>query len=361
MNCIVDAESVPKILLVLAGDSDTLETIHQAIENNTPIIVVKNSGGVADILAYAYLNAEEMEIEETDPAGKKHNKICRYLEESVKQTVADMIKEEFGENDTVMQRKCACVIDYELISVYDMEGPGSVKDIDIFQVLTKGNTYQVKDQLKLALCWNRIDVARSVIINNGNKLPTKELYQVMISAILQNRVDFVKLFIHNGMDLRTDLTDQEIQRYEFIRIDKNVQFLFIWSILMKYQDMAKLCWTEGKLLLCLLCPFLAHNLLDFTERHVSSEKNNTSEDWTTKKLSVVFGRAYYFFNAPVIIFLNNLCSYLVFLSLYTYILVFSFDTQVSLEEIILIVWVFAFATEEVRQVKLTVRTTLHYG
>ncbi|XP_052805222.1 transient receptor potential cation channel subfamily M member-like 2 isoform X2 [Mya arenaria] len=488
-NSRTDAESVPKILLVLAGDSDTLETIHQAIENNTPIIVVKNSGGVADILAYAYLNAEEMEIEETDPAGKKHNKICRYLEESVKQTVADMIKEEFGENDTVMQRKCACVIDYELISVYDMEGPGSVKDIDIFQVLTKGNTYQVKDQLKLALCWNRIDVARSVIINNGNKLPTKELYQVMISAILQNRVDFVKLFIHNGMDLRTDLTDQEIQRlyktvrvrgnhgvsvihdvipdtyeigYEFIRIDKNVQFLFIWSILMMYQDMAKLCWAEGKdaiamalvgnkmfksmlsetrdkerikeiqacikewtclangvlselystderktedllvqrqinwgnescmsiavqadntdfitqaacqsllnriwngrlakdnsrwrLLLCLLCPFLAHNLLDFTERHVSSEKNNTSEDWTTKKLSVVFGRAYYFFNAPVIIFLNNLCSYLVFLSLYTYILVFSFDTQVSLEEIILIVWVFAFATEEVRQMVST--------
>ncbi|WAR05148.1 TRPM8-like protein [Mya arenaria] len=443
-NSRTDAESVPKILLVLAGDSDTLETIHQAIENNTPIIVVKNSGGVADILAYAYLNAEEMEIEETDPAGKKHNKICRYLEESVKQTVADMIKEEFGENDTVMQRKCACVIDYELISVYDMEGPGSVKDIDIFQVLTKGNTYQVKDQLKLALCWNRIDVARSVIINNGNKLP-------------------VRVRGNHGVSVIHDVIPDTYEiGYEFIRIDKNVQFLFIWSILMMYQDMAKLCWAEGKdaiamalvgnkmfksmlsetrdkerikeiqacikewtclangvlselystderktedllvqrqinwgnescmsiavqadntdfitqaacqsllnriwngrlakdnsrwrLLLCLLCPFLAHNLLDFTERHVSSEKNNTSEDWTTKKLSVVFGRAYYFFNAPVIIFLNNLCSYLVFLSLYTYILVFSFDTQVSLEEIILIVWVFAFATEEVRQMVST--------
>ncbi|WAR05097.1 TRPM2-like protein [Mya arenaria] len=66
-----NAASVPHILLVLEGGSGTLETVHQAILNNTPTVVVKSSGRAADILAYAYLNRKEVGNEK-DHAGKEH-------------------------------------------------------------------------------------------------------------------------------------------------------------------------------------------------------------------------------------------------------------------------------------------------
>lgn len=67
----LDAVSVPIVLLVLEGGPGTLETVHQAITNNTPTVVVKGSGRAADILAYAYQNAKEEEIEAQDQDGKK--------------------------------------------------------------------------------------------------------------------------------------------------------------------------------------------------------------------------------------------------------------------------------------------------
>ena len=36
-----DAVSVPIVLLVLEGGPGTLETVHQAIQNNTPAVIVK--------------------------------------------------------------------------------------------------------------------------------------------------------------------------------------------------------------------------------------------------------------------------------------------------------------------------------
>lgn len=62
---------MPIILLVLEGGPGTLQTVHQAIQNNTPAVIVKGSGRAADILAYAYQNAKEEEIEACDQEGKK--------------------------------------------------------------------------------------------------------------------------------------------------------------------------------------------------------------------------------------------------------------------------------------------------
>ena len=40
-NFFSDAVSVPIVLLVLEGGPGTLETVHQAIQNNTPAVIVK--------------------------------------------------------------------------------------------------------------------------------------------------------------------------------------------------------------------------------------------------------------------------------------------------------------------------------
>ena len=51
-------ELVSIVLLVLGGGIDTLKTVHAALKNKTPVVIVKGSGRMADILACAYKNAK---------------------------------------------------------------------------------------------------------------------------------------------------------------------------------------------------------------------------------------------------------------------------------------------------------------
>ena len=65
----------------------------------------------------------------------------------------------------------ACVQNMDLITVFQLDSKDSVKDIDqaILLALLKANRNQVMDQLKLALAWNRIDVAKSEIFTDETK------------------------------------------------------------------------------------------------------------------------------------------------------------------------------------------------
>ncbi|WAR04383.1 TRPM2-like protein [Mya arenaria] len=496
-----DAKPMPNILLVLGGGPGTLKNVYQAILNNTPIVVVNGSGRAADILAYAYLNRKEVGNETKDHVGEEHTTMFPYVEDKVK----EMIKREFGNDETTethLKRICECLNKSDLISVYEIEGKGGVKDIDvaILQALLKANKYKLMDLLKLALAWNRIDVAKSDIFRDDMKWPTlDDSDDVIFSAILLNRVDLIKLFLDHSENLNELLTkdklrmlfnkiptncllrtslgssDNDEENVEKTSLNKPFQLLFIWSILMIYQDMAKLFWAEGKgaiaaalvgssllksmlrknhdaelghkikecmkewselavgvlsechltdehkaqdlverklskwgdtscmliavkaynkdfisqtpcqsllnrilygrlvqnnslwrLLLCLFFPPLICVLPDFTkpdtcspcvhppasttgddsnkdsnqESHNSQDSVNNKRKSSEESKMKAKDKFYYFFKAPVISFMYNVCSHLVFLSLYTYILVFTFNTQVSVEEIILIIWVY---------------------
>lgn len=45
---------IHSVLLVVEGGPVTLDVVGQAIEKNTPVVVVEGSGRAADILAYAW-------------------------------------------------------------------------------------------------------------------------------------------------------------------------------------------------------------------------------------------------------------------------------------------------------------------
>ncbi|XP_052253945.1 transient receptor potential cation channel subfamily M member-like 2 isoform X3 [Dreissena polymorpha] len=620
-----NAVSVPIVLLVLEGGPGTLETVHQAIQNNTPSVIVKGSNRAADILAYAYLNAKEEEIEVKDQVGKKQKKMRRYMEDSVELTVREMVEREFGSNKIAIHLDWIkeCLEKCDLISVFDLDSKTGVKEIDVImlQALLKANKNQVMDQLRLALAWNRIDVAKSDIFTDDKQWPTGRLDDVMFSAIQLNRVDFIELFLDHGVSLKEFLTKKRLlqlynripnncllrslltkiknkedptrknfslldvglliqslmgdtfhpnyltnEAYSLLNVDyildneapaktaktglkdfatvmlnparspdhtdgklkksdekpmpdfeQPFQDLFIWSILMIQQDMAKTFWVEGKdaiaaalvgfnllkmlknktddtelvitiqgcldewselavgvlsechttdehkaqdllirelsnwgdttcmliavkadnkefisqtacqsllnsiwhgrlaqensiyrLLVCMFCPFLIVPLLKFnvhmdlssnpdhpqaldqgslvrdggtrlepSQRPPSALKGqkqqpklNKMESRSSMKSEHIVQKTpstheisprqtlYYFFTAPVIIFMYNVLSYIVFLSLYTYILIFNFTPTVSAAEMVLIVWVFTIFMEEVRQVVTSSSTTL---
>ena len=59
--------------------------------------------------------------------------------------------------------------------------------------------------------WNRPDIAKSSIILFGNMKEKSVLEEKMFSALTQDNVDFVKLFLEYGVNLQKFLTYKRLQ------------------------------------------------------------------------------------------------------------------------------------------------------
>ncbi|XP_025081227.1 transient receptor potential cation channel subfamily M member 2-like isoform X2 [Pomacea canaliculata] len=228
-----DAVKVPVALLVLEGGPGTLETVDSAILNNTPAIIIKGSGKCADILAYAAQNALQKESVSFDKDGKEVKQLNVVIDDKLKKDIMAMVEQTFGPKNVAgnFERVERCVGKPHLITVFELESRGS-HDVDkaILKALLKANKDQIMDQLKLALAWNRIDVAKSEIFIDERPWPTGVLNDVMITAIQLNRVDFVDLFLDNGVSLKDFLTVRRLLLL-YNDIPKNsLLYTLLWKI-----------------------------------------------------------------------------------------------------------------------------------
>ncbi|KAK3605984.1 hypothetical protein CHS0354_019664 [Potamilus streckersoni] len=215
------AVRVPIILLVLEGGPGTLKTVTNALKTNTPALIVKGSGRAADILAHAFKNSKPVESDENENGEMvKKTKKCMdsALEKEIKEQMKhiNFCKEE--EMTTHIERIKHCLAKSDLIHIFEWDtGTGALDfDVAILKALLRANKNQVMDQLKLALAWNRIDIVKSEIFADDKSWLTLNLDDVMLSAIQLNRVDFVKLFLDNGVSLKEFLkTKRLLQLYKY--------------------------------------------------------------------------------------------------------------------------------------------------
>ena len=63
----------------MEGGPGTLETVKSAIQSGTPAVIVDGSGRAADILAYAYNNSREEEVEVKDKLGRTYKQYVKGL------------------------------------------------------------------------------------------------------------------------------------------------------------------------------------------------------------------------------------------------------------------------------------------
>ncbi|XP_077993759.1 transient receptor potential cation channel subfamily M member 2-like [Glandiceps talaboti] len=187
--------TIPTVCLVLEGGPGTLETVRSAIYNDTPVVIVAGSGRAADLLTWAVRNIR------TENA--------KFMQKKLRSKVQSM----FGQKhmDKSIQLVLDCIKNEDLITIYELNAKGSEMDIDIaiLQSLLKAKRADQKGQLHLALAMNRIDIAESVLCKEGN-WKVKDRQQLLEKAFVNNQVEFVKLFIENGVDLRTFLTVERL-------------------------------------------------------------------------------------------------------------------------------------------------------
>ncbi|CAH1241485.1 TRPM2 [Branchiostoma lanceolatum] len=102
----------------------------------------------------------------------------------------------------------------QLLSIFEIDSRESAKNIDVamLRALLRANKDDYQHQLKLALAWNRSDIAETDIFTADRRWKQEELADLMYSAILEDKVNFVKLFLENGVSLKDFLTVRRLQR-----------------------------------------------------------------------------------------------------------------------------------------------------
>ncbi|KAJ7992802.1 hypothetical protein DPEC_G00282470 [Dallia pectoralis] len=194
---------IPVVCLVLEGGPGTLNTMHMAMLNGTPCVVLEGSGRLADVIAHV--------------AGFPVAKVTLSL---IQQLLKRFFSQEYSSFTELMiiewTKKIQDMIQMsQLLTVFHIsdDDHGDV-DVAILQALLKANRNRVCEereswerQLELAVAWNRVDIAQSDIFTEESQWKSSDLHQSMISALLGNKHQFVRLFLENGVCLKQFLRE----------------------------------------------------------------------------------------------------------------------------------------------------------
>ncbi|NXN14320.1 TRPM5 protein, partial [Indicator maculatus] len=195
---------IPVLCLLVNGGPGTLERMCSGLENSAPWLILAGSGGTADILA-AFGNdpqlitpeAVEKQFKEKFPAGS-------FLWKDILQWTAAI--------QNILSQQ-------HLITLHNFEQDGSEElDTVILKALVKAckshsqEAQEYLDELKLAVAWNRVDIAKSEIFNGDVEWKSCDLEEVMMDALINDKPEFVKLFVDNGANIAEFLTYSRLQR-----------------------------------------------------------------------------------------------------------------------------------------------------
>ncbi|NXS08545.1 TRPM5 protein, partial [Neodrepanis coruscans] len=195
---------IPVLCLMVNGGPGTLEIICSGLKNSTPWLILAGSGGTADILA-AFMNDPQLIMPEAvEKQFKEKFPAESFLWKDILQwtvTIQNIISHQ------------------HLLTLHNFEQEGSEElDTVILKALVKACKSQSQeaqeylDELKLAMAWNRVDIAKSEIFNGDVEWKSCDLEEVMMDALVNDKPEFVELFIDNGANIREFLTYSRLQR-----------------------------------------------------------------------------------------------------------------------------------------------------
>ncbi|XP_049748802.1 transient receptor potential cation channel subfamily M member 5 [Elephas maximus indicus] len=195
---------IPVLCLLVNGDPSTLERISRALAQAAPWLILAGSGGIADVLA-ALMN-------------QPHLLVPQVAEKQFKEKFPS---EHFSWEDIVHWTRLLQTITAHphLLTVYNFEQEGSEElDTVILKALVKAcksHSQQAQDyldELKLAVAWDRVDVAKSEIFNGDVEWKPHDLEEVLMDALVNDKPEFVRLFVDNGADVPNFLTYGRLQQ-----------------------------------------------------------------------------------------------------------------------------------------------------
>ncbi|XP_064629774.1 transient receptor potential cation channel subfamily M member-like 2 [Lineus longissimus] len=207
-----DFVNVPVVMLVLEGGMNSLKTAAETLKKNMPVVLIQGSGRAADFLACAFKTTKARTKDDGTDFPKDFDDRMRFRAANLFDWSRATEESKAKDIDNAVKMARECLVDRKLVTVYTLDDRDSEQskyiDKAILTALLKANRSNAATQLGLALAWNRCDMAREEIFTPENRPQWQHLrlHNAMFTALVQDRVDFVQLFLDMGVELKRFLT-----------------------------------------------------------------------------------------------------------------------------------------------------------
>ncbi|KAI4872623.1 hypothetical protein NFI96_024587 [Prochilodus magdalenae] len=205
---------IPVLCMLISGEASVLKRMDISLKKSTPWLVLNGSGSAADMIT-EMLSDLNPSASPVDGEGRDSSN------NELKERVKEIVKKHFPTEkavDKLVDQALSIYRNRALITVFNQEQDGS-DDFDtvILKALVRAckqvssDASEYKEELKLAVAWNRVDIAKSELFNGDIQWEYDDLQESMTDALVNNKPQFVRLFTENGLNILEYLTYERLQ------------------------------------------------------------------------------------------------------------------------------------------------------
>uniref|UniRef100_A0A8C2HGK9 Transient receptor potential cation channel, subfamily M, member 4a n=1 Tax=Cyprinus carpio TaxID=7962 RepID=A0A8C2HGK9_CYPCA len=194
---------------------DTL-ALEIALKNSMPWLVLAGSGGLANLVSDIVENVQSDLMSTFGGAEEEEGSPKMVLRERITTKVKNHFPSE-QDMDKLVDKVLTIYQNKDLISIYHAEGADDF-DTVMLKVLVQASKHRVSvttnpyvDELKLAVTWNRVDIAKSELFSGNIDWKYEDLEESMTDALENDKPQFVRLFIDNGLNIVNYLTYSRLE------------------------------------------------------------------------------------------------------------------------------------------------------
>ncbi|KAM9456871.1 transient receptor potential cation channel subfamily M member 4a isoform 2-T2 [Clarias gariepinus] len=206
--------NIPVLCLLISGDASALKRMDVSLKKDTPWLVLEGSGPAADMIT-ELLSDMNRSASPVDGEGRDISN------SELKERARELIKKHFPSEKTqekLVDRALSICQNRSLITVFNGE-QDSPDDFDtvILKALVRASkkassaSSEYTDELKLAVAWNRVDIAKSELFNGDIQWKYDDLEASMTDALVNDKPQFIRLFTENGLNILEYLTYERLE------------------------------------------------------------------------------------------------------------------------------------------------------
>ncbi|CAL1599365.1 unnamed protein product [Knipowitschia caucasica] len=205
---------IPVLCMLVSGGANMLERINQSLKNSMPWLVLAGSGGVADFLSDVLEHLSPV-VQSSDGDSDIGPSV------DLKERMTERVKKFFppeADTDKLVEQALNIYNNRGFITIYhgEQEGPNDFDTVLLKALVGASKQRESVDdspieELKLAVTWNRVDIAKSELFNGDIQWKYKDLKESMTDALINNKPKFVRLFTENGLSILDYLTYDRLE------------------------------------------------------------------------------------------------------------------------------------------------------
>nr|XP_057905917.1 transient receptor potential cation channel subfamily M member 4a [Doryrhamphus excisus] len=224
---------IPVLCMLISGDASMLNRVHASLKRSTPWLVLAGTGPAADLISELLVTLPSISIESATMDRETVEVLCM----DIRDRVCDKIRKHFPdeyEPEKLVDSALGILYNRELITVFYSAQEG-LDDFDtvLLKALVRASkrlsrdASEYREELKLAVAWNRVDIAKTELFTGNIQWEFEDLEGSMTDALINDKPQFVRLFCENGLNILDYLTYQRLENLYRSISDSSVAYLLL--------------------------------------------------------------------------------------------------------------------------------------